>query len=351
MTDLEQYGNPGESRGAEEEWSFPIPDALPDEPEEREETAGPLTPDELEEILGEAELYRGAAEMESVLEQEGIPVDAHLRTYLREISDYPFLTEAEERELARRASEGDEDARERLIESELRLTVAVAKRYAGRGLPIGDLIQEGSMGLMSAAEKFDADKGYSFSTYAVWWIRRAVGTAVSDRSRVLRLPMHMVESIYQVRKSSDRLLVQLGREPSVDEIAADTGMTADLVEEVLRIAADPSVLEAQDSPSEGGSADEDAQSGDAGEEKTARVMEGLADLIRYSRLSPREEKVMRFRFGMDGGRARTLDETAEKFGVTRERVRQIESRLFSRRSSSPADFTPDGTEDGEDLTE
>ena len=349
MTDLEPYRNPGND-GEEENWSFPLPDTIPDEPaEEREETAGPLTPDELEEILGEAELYRGATEMESVLEQEGIPVDAHLRTYLREISDYPFLTEEEERELARRASEGDEEARERLIESELRLTVAVAKRYAGRGLPIGDLIQEGSMGLMSAAEKFDADKGYSFSTYAVWWIRRAVGTAVSDRSRVLRLPMHMVESIYRVRKSSDRLLVQLGREPSVDEIAADVGMTADLVEEVLRIAADPSVLETQDSPSEGGSADEDAQ---AGEEKTARVMDGLADLIRYSRLSPREEKVMRFRFGMDGERARTLDETAEEFGITRDRVRQIESRLFSRRSAaSSADFTPEETENEEALPE
>ena len=350
MTDLEQYGNPGESRGAEEEWSFPIPDSLPDEPEEREETAGPLTPDELEEILGEAELYRGAAEMESVLEQEGIPVDGHLRTYLREISSYPFLTEEEERELARRASEGDAEARERLIESELRLTVAVAKRYAGRGLPIGDLIQEGSMGLMSAAGKYDADKGYSFSTYAVWWIRRAVGTAVSDRSRVLRLPMHMVESIYRVRKSSDRLLVQLGREPSVDEIAADVGMTADLVEEVLRIAADPSVLEAQDSPSEGGSADEDAETVE--KEPARSALDGLADLIRYSRLSPREEKVMRFRFGMDGERARTLDETAEEFGITRDRVRQIESRLFSRRSAaSSADFTPEETENEEALPE
>lgn len=319
--------------GEEDVWSFPVPDEITDdmlgEGEDGVFELPPLSPEELEEVTADAELYDTAEDMEKALEQEGIKVDPPLRVYIREVHECPLLTAEEEDALARRMAEGDREAGDRLIEANLRLVLSVARRFADRGVPLGDLIQEGSLGLMQAAEKFDGTKGYRFSTYAVWWIRRAVSRAVADQSRVVRLPVHMVESIYRVTKSRRDLTAEYGREPTVDEIAADTGMTEDKVEEVMRIAADPDVLEKPGTAEEAPQPGKGAPAGEGSRDEAALRL--LQEKVRSAldTLDPEDAAVVRMRFGLEDGRVHTADEVAAAFGIARERVRQIEAEVFS----------------------
>ena len=347
MIDQEKDRNPvgpGEdipgydSAEAEEaEWSFPVPDVITDDmlgggEEEEPDEDLPLSPEELEEITGEAEQYSGPEDMEKALEQDGIVVDAPVSMYIREIHAYPLLTPEEELELAKRMAEGDEEAKNRMIESNLRLVVSVAKRFEGRGLSLSDLIQEGNIGLMKAADRFDYTKGYRFSTYATWWIRQSVSRAIADQSRTIRIPVHMVESIYRVTKSQRELTQKNGREPTIDEIAADAGMTADKVEEVMRIAADPISLEmpvgeSDDSHLEDTIPDPGAPTPE--DEAALRLLQEQLGAILKS-LSPREEKILRLRFGLEDGQPHTLEEVGQTFHITRERIRQIESKALRK---------------------
>ena len=319
--------------GEEDAWSFPVPDEITDEmlgnAEDDVFEIPPLSPEELEEVTAEAELFDTAEDMEKALEQEGIRVDTPLRIYIREVHECPMLTAEEEAALARRVAEGDREAGGRLIEANLRLVLSVARRFADRGVPFGDLIQEGSLGLMQAAEKFDGTKGYRFATYAVWWIRRAISRAVADQSRVVRLPLHMVESIYRVTKSRRDLTAEYGREPTVDEIAADTGMTEDKVEEVMRIAADPDLFEKPEAAEEAPQSGESAPAGDGSRDEQALRL--LQEKVRAAldTLDPGDAAVIRMRFGLEDGRAHTADEVAAAFGIAKERVRQIEAEVFS----------------------
>ncbi|MBE6725909.1 MAG: RNA polymerase sigma factor RpoD [Ruminococcaceae bacterium] len=318
------------------EWSFPVPDVITDEmlggEEEEPEEVLPLSAEALEEITGEAEQFADAEDMEKALEQDGIIVDAPVSMYLREIHAYPLLTPEEEAALGRAMAEGDDDAKERMIEANLRLVVSVAKRFEGRGLSLSDLIQEGNLGLMKAADKYDYSKGYRFSTYATWWIRQAVSRAIADQSRTIRIPVHMVESIYRVTRSQRELTQKNGREPTVDEIAEDTGMSEDKVQEVMRIASDPVSLEmpvgeSDDShledtiPDRGNPTPEEAAS--------FRLLKEQLTLV-LSYLSPREEKILRLRFGLEDGVAHTLEEVGQTFSITRERIRQIESKALRK---------------------
>lgn len=317
----------------EDAWSFPVPDEITDDMlgdgEDDAVEIPPLSPEELEEVTAEAEFFDTAEDMEKALEQEGIKVDTPLRIYIREVCECPLLTAEEENALARRMAEGDKEAGDRLIEANLRLVLSVARRFANRGVPLGDLIQEGSLGLMQAAEKFDGRKGYRFSTYAVWWIRRAVSRAVADQSRVVRLPLHVVESIYRVTKSRRDLTAEYGRDPTVDEIAADTGMTEDKVEEVMRIAADPDLFEKPETAEEAPQPGEDEPAGDGARDENALRL--LQERVRAAldTLDPEDAAVVRMRFGLEDGRAHTADEVARAFGIPRERVRQIEAEVFS----------------------
>ena len=335
--DEDDIDEPDEEEMKEDaEWSFPVPDVITDEmlggEEEEPEEVLPLSAEALEEITGEAEQFADAEDMEKALEQDGIIVDAPVSMYLREIHAYPLLTPEEEAALGRAMAEGDDDAKERIIEANLRLVVSVAKRFEGRGLSLSDLIQEGNLGLMKAADKYDYSKGYRFSTYATWWIRQAVSRAIADQSRTIRIPVHMVESIYRVTRSQRELTQKNGREPTVDEIAEDTGMSEDKVQEVMRIASDPVSLEmpvgeSDDShledtiPDRGNPTPEEAAS--------FRLLKEQLTLV-LSYLSPREEKILRLRFGLEDGVAHTLEEVGQTFNITRERIRQIESKALRK---------------------
>ena len=334
----DDIGEPAEEEIQEDDaWTFPVPDLITDEmlggeEEEEPEEVLPLSAEALEEITGEAEQYADAEDMEKALEQEGIIVDDPVSMYLREIHAYPLLTPEEEAALGRAMAEGDDAAKERMIEANLRLVVSVAKRFEGRGLSLSDLIQEGNIGLMKAADKYDYSKGYRFSTYATWWIRQSVSRAIADQSRTIRIPVHMVESIYRVTKSQRELTQKNGREPTVDEIAEDTGMSEDKVQEVMRIASDPVSLEmpvgeSDDShledtiPDRGNPTPEEAAS--------FRLLKEQLSLV-LSYLSPREEKILRLRFGLEDGVAHTLEDVGQTFHITRERIRQIESKALRK---------------------
>ena len=310
----------------------PIPDGLwEDEPERGDAEIPPLSPEELEEIVAGAGLLVTCEDMERALEQDGIPLTAPLRAYLREIGAVPPLTPEEEGELTARAAEGDEDSKSRLIEGSLRLVLSVARRYADTGVPLNDLIQEGSLGLMSAVENYDRTKGHRFSAYALWWIRRAVLRAAADRSRDERLSVRTVERISRVTRSRLALKRAYGREPSMEEIAADTGMTVDAVTEAVYIAMDVgSPAPARDVPAretveKKTSPEQDAEARERRKFEMIRKM--VADALRYASLTAREEKLIRMRFGLDDGRPHTLEEVAAAFGITKERVRLIEAKL------------------------
>lgn len=263
---------------------------------------------------------------------EGISIDDPVRMYLKEIGKVPLLSAEEEIELAKRIEQGDQEAKKKLAEANLRLVVSIAKRYVGRGMLFLDLIQEGNLGLLKAVEKFDYRKGYKFSTYATWWIRQAITRAIADQARTIRIPVHMVETINKLIRVERQLLQELGRAPSPEEVAKELNMEVDKVREIMKIAQEPVSLETpigeeEDSHLGDFIPDEDAP---APAEAAAYTMlrEQLMDVL--DTLTPREEKVLRLRFGLDDGRARTLEEVGKEFKVTRERIRQIEAKALRK---------------------
>ena len=263
---------------------------------------------------------------------EGINVDDPVRMYLREIGRVPLLTFDEELDLAKRILKGDEEAKQKLAESNLRLVVSIAKKYVGRGMLFLDLIQEGNMGLIKAVEKFDYTKGFKFSTYATWWIRQAITRAIADQARTIRIPVHMVETINKLIRTSRHLLQQLGREPTPEEIAEEMEIPVEKVMEIQKIAQDPVSLETpigEEDDSHLGDFIQDEDS-PAPHDSAAYTLlkEQLEEVM--STLTPREEKVLKLRFGLEDGKARTLEEVGKEFQVTRERIRQIEAKALRK---------------------
>ena len=263
---------------------------------------------------------------------DGISIEDPVRMYLKEIGKVPLLSAEEEIELAKRMELGDQEAKKRLAEANLRLVVSIAKRYVGRGMLFLDLIQEGNLGLIKAVEKFDYRKGYKFSTYATWWIRQAITRAIADQARTIRIPVHMVETINKLIRVSRQLLQELGREPSPEEIAEEMNMPVERVREILKISQEPVSLETPIGE------EEDSHLGDFIQDDNVPVpadaaaftllKEQLVEVL--STLTDREQKVLRLRFGLDDGRARTLEEVGKEFNVTRERIRQIEAKALRK---------------------
>uniref|UniRef100_A0A7C1F3S7 RNA polymerase sigma factor SigA n=1 Tax=Ammonifex degensii TaxID=42838 RepID=A0A7C1F3S7_9THEO len=271
------------------------------------------------------------AEMDLTI-PEGVEIDDPVRMYLKEIGRIPLLTPEEEVELAKRMEQGDEAAKRRLIEANLRLVVSIAKRYVGRGMLFLDLIQEGNLGLIKAVEKFDYRKGYKFSTYATWWIRQAITRAIADQARTIRIPVHMVETINKLIRVSRHLLQELGREPTPEEIAKEMEISEEKVREIMKIAQEPVSLETpigEEEDSHLGDFIEDQDAQAPAEEASYRLLrEQLNEVLQT--LTEREQRVLRLRFGLDDGRARTLEEVGQRFGVTRERIRQIEAKTLRK---------------------
>jgi RNA polymerase primary sigma factor len=262
----------------------------------------------------------------------GVKINDPVRMYLKEIGRVPLLSAEEEVELATRIEEGDEEAKRRLAEANLRLVVSIAKRYVGRGMLFLDLIQEGNMGLIKAVEKFDYRKGFKFSTYATWWIRQAITRAIADQARTIRIPVHMVETINKLIRVSRQLLQELGREPMPEEIAKEMGLTPEKVREIMKIAQEPVSLETpigeEDDSHLGDFIPDDDATAPAEAAAYELLKEQLKDVL--DTLSEREENVLRLRFGLDDGRTRTLEEVGKVFGVTRERIRQIEAKALRK---------------------
>ena len=270
--------------------------------------------------------------LESSLSTEGIAIDDPVKVYLKEIGRVPLLSPEEEIDLAIRIKDGYEAANKRLSEANLRLVVCIAKRYLGRGMQFLDLIQEGNLGLIKAVQKFDYTKGFKFSTYATWWIRQAITRAIADQARTIRIPVHMVETINKVKKVSSQLLHTNGHEPSAEEISAELDMPVDKVREIMRVAQEPVSLETpigeeEDSHLGDFIPDDDAPAPQDAASHTL-LKEQLADVL--DTLTPREEKVLSLRFGLEDGRSRTLEEVGKEFNVTRERIRQIEAKALRK---------------------
>ena len=296
--------------------------------------------DEEEEPVDEELLMADAEELEVDVDlenldlsvPEGVGIEDPVKMYLREIGKVPLLSAEDEIELAKRMEEGDEEAKKKLAEANLRLVVSIAKRYVGRGLLFLDLIQEGNLGLIKAVEKFDYRKGYKFPTYATWWIRQAITRAIADQARTIRIPVHMVETINKLIRVSRQLLQELGREPTPEEIAAELKMPEERVREILKISQEPVSLETPIGE------EEDSHLGDFIQDDNVPVpadaaaftllKEQLSEVL--STLTEREQKVLRLRFGLDDGRARTLEEVGKEFNVTRERIRQIEAKALRK---------------------
>ena len=287
--------------------------------EGKEDVPAPVDKEELDEALDLTVL-------------EGVSVNDPVRMYLKEIGKVPLLTSEEEVHLAKAMEKGDEEAKRKLVEANLRLVVSIAKKYVGRGMQFLDLIQEGNLGLIKAVEKFDWRKGYKFSTYATWWIRQAITRAIADQARTIRIPVHMVETINKLIRVSRQLVQELGREPSPEEIANEMDIDEDKVREILKIAQEPVSLETPIGE------EDDSHLGDFIEDQDVQapadaaafelLKEQLEDVL--DTLTPREERVLRLRFGLDDGHSRTLEEVGQVFGVTRERIRQIEAKALRK---------------------
>jgi RNA polymerase primary sigma factor len=288
--------------------------------------------DPLEDLDFSSQNEEGEEDLESALSTEGIAIDDPVKVYLKEIGRVPLLSPEEEIDLAIRISGGEEAAKKRLSEANLRLVVSIAKRYLGRGMQFLDLIQEGNLGLIKAVEKFDYTKGFKFSTYATWWIRQAITRAIADQARTIRIPVHMVETINKVKKVSSQLLHTNGHEPTADEISSELDMPVEKVREIMRVAQEPVSLETpigeeEDSHLGDFIPDDDAPA-PADAASHTLLKEQLADVL--DTLTPREEKVLRLRFGLEDGRSRTLEEVGKEFNVTRERIRQIEAKALRK---------------------
>ncbi|NLT62861.1 MAG: RNA polymerase sigma factor RpoD [Clostridiales bacterium] len=281
--------------------------------------------EELEEVTDEE-----LANTEAIADT--FSTDDPVRMYLKEIGKIPLLTPEEEIDLAIRMSMGDEEAKRRMAEANLRLVVSIAKRYVGRGMLFLDLIQEGNLGLIKAVEKFDYTKGYKFSTYATWWIRQAITRAIADQARTIRIPVHMVETINKVIRVSRQLLQELGHDPTPEEIAEEMGMPVDKVRDILKIAQEPVSLETPIGEEEDSHLGDFIPDEDASEPSEAASFTLLKEQLMtvLSTLTPREEKVLRLRFGIEDGRTRTLEEVGKEFNVTRERIRQIEAKALRK---------------------
>ena len=281
------------------------------------------------------------SQVEEVPEEEVTDTDALMdtfatddpvRMYLKEIGKVPLLTPEEEQELARRMNAGDEEAKRRMTEANLRLVVSIAKRYVGRGMLFLDLIQEGNLGLIKAVEKFDVEKGYKFSTYATWWIRQAITRAIADQARTIRIPVHRVETINKTIRVSRQLLQELGHDPSAEEIAAEMNMPVDKVRDILKIAQEPVSLETPIGEEEDSHLGDFIPDEDASEPSEAASFSLLREQLEevLDTLAPREKKVLELRFGIVDGRTRTLEEVGKEFNVTRERIRQIEAKALRK---------------------
>ena len=301
------------------------------------------------DLIGTADMDNPTLSEMQAIEDEGLPADLDepealpedvenaklddpVRMYLKEIGRIKLLTPEEEQEIAKKMAEGDEDARKRMSEANLRLVVSIAKRYVGRGMQLLDLIQEGSLGLMKAVEKFDYTKGYKFSTYATWWIRQSITRAIADQARTIRIPVHMVETINRVLRTSHSMVQKLGREPTTKEIADELHIEESKVEEVLKIAQEPVSLETpigEEEDSHLGDFIQDDEASQPSEEASYTLLrEQLEEVL--STLTPREEQVLRMRFGLTDGKPHTLEEVGKEFDVTRERIRQIESKALRK---------------------
>ena len=302
-----------------------------------------LSPEQIEKIYEVLESMgievQGAANDVDIIEEEidlsvpeGIAIDDPVRMYLKEIGKVPLLSSEEEMELAKQIEAGSQYAKKKLAEANLRLVVSIAKRYVGRGMLFLDLIQEGNMGLIKAVEKFDYTKGFKFSTYATWWIRQAITRAIADQARTIRIPVHMVETINRLIRTSRHLLQQLGREPTPEEIAKEMDMSVEKVMEIQKIAQDPVSLETPIGEEDDSHLGDFIQDEDSPAPQDAAsytlLREQLEEVMKT--LTPREAKVLKLRFGLEDGKSRTLEEVGKEFNVTRERIRQIEAKALRK---------------------
>lgn len=287
---------------------------------------------DLEEIENEVERYESAEDMEKMLAQEGLAIDDPVRMYLKEIGKVPLLDVEKEHKLAERMAQGDTKAKSELVEANLRLVVSIAKRYVGKGMFFLDLIQEGNLGLMKAVDKFDYHKGYKFSTYATWWIRQAITRAIADQARTIRIPVHMVETIHKVSRLNRQYLQDHGREATPEEIAEMMNINPDKVREIMKISLDPVSLETpigEEEDSHLGDFIEDVDSPAPAEAASYTLLREQLNEVLHT-LTPREEQVLKLRFGLDDGRTRTLEEVGKVFNITRERIRQIEAKALRK---------------------
>lgn len=293
---------------------------------------GEMSSAEISEIESEVEKLSTSDSMEKLLEQGGVQIDDPVRMYLKEIGRVPLLSAEEEKELAERMAEGDEEAKNKLVEANLRLVVSIAKRYVGKGMFFLDLIQEGNIGLMKAVDKFDYEKGFKFSTYATWWIRQAITRAIADQARTIRIPVHMVETIHKVSRYSRQMLQELGREATAEEIGEKMGISAEKVREIMKIAQDPVSLETpigEEEDSHLGDFIPDEEAPQPSEIASATILREVIERELHT-LTPREEHVIKLRFGLYDGRSRTLEEVGKEFDITRERIRQIEAKALRK---------------------
>ena len=284
------------------------------------------------EDFEDVETLETSEDMESALASEGLAIEDHVRMYLKEIGKVPLLETDKEIELSQKMLEGDEKAKEMLVEANLRLVVSIAKRYMGRGMYFLDLIQEGNLGLMKAVEKFDYTKGYKFSTYATWWIRQAITRAIADQARTIRIPVHMVETIHKVQRASRQILQEKGHDASPEEISDMIGMPVDKVRDILKVAQEPVSLETPIGE------EEDSHLGDFIPDDEAPAPDDAVSFTMFreqldevlNTLTAREKSVLKLRFGLEDGRTRTLEEVGKEFNITRERIRQIEAKALRK---------------------